>query len=230
MANLPNIVLVHGAWADASSWSSVIRILQEAGHRVTAVQIPLTSHMDDVAVTERVLSMQNGPTLLVGHSYGGTVITEAASNSPNVIGLVYVAAFAPDKGENLTDLNKGYPPTAGISYLRPDQQGFVWLDPDGFPKAFAPDVDLAQARVLAAVQKPLAARCFDDRINQAAWHNLPSWFIVAENDRIISPELEDWMARRIGAAIEAIPSSHVAMLSHSGEVTNLIQAAARVKA
>ena len=161
--------LVHGAWADGSSWSKVIPLLQEEGYNVTAVQIPLTSLADDVAVTRRVLAMQNGPTILVGHSYGGVVITEAGANASNVVGLVYISAFAPDDGEVLGELNARMPAASGQANIRPDAYGFLWIDPQAFPESFAQDVDPVQARIMAAVQKPLSASIFGEKVTQAAW-------------------------------------------------------------
>ena len=156
----PNIVLVHGAWADGSSWSKVIGPLQEAGYNVTAVQIPLTSIEDDVATVRNVLTNQTGPTILVAHSYGGAVITELGADAPNVVGLVYIAAFAPDEGETAKGLTSAEPAPAGVAAIRPDAAGNLWLDPAGFLQWFAPDVDPAEAKVMAAVQKPIAASTF----------------------------------------------------------------------
>ena len=194
----PNVVLVHGAWADGSSWSKVIPLLQENGFNVTAVQIPLTSLSDDVAVTQRVLAMQKGPTILVGHSYGGVVITAAAANVSNVVGLVYISAFAPDSGELLGELNARMPATSGQANIRPDAYGFLWIDPKAFPESFAQDVDPIQARIMASVQKPLAASIFGAKVTQAAWKTKPSWYLVSENDRMINPDLERFMAKRMG--------------------------------
>ena len=229
--SLPNVVLVHGAWADGSSWSKVIPLLQEKGYNVTAVQIPLTSLADDVAVTSRVLSMQKGPTLLVGHSYGGVVITVAGANASNVVGLVYVSAFAPDAGEVLGELNGRMPAGSGQANIRPDAYGFLWIDPKAFPESFAQDVDPVVARVMAAVQKPLAASIFGDKVTQAAWKSKPSWYLVSENDRIINPDLERFMSKRIGAKeVVSIPSSHASLVSHPSEVAKLIMDASNATA
>ena len=223
----PNIVLVHGAWADGSSWSKVIPLLQEKGYNVTAVQIPLTSLAEDAAVTRRVLAMQSGPTILVGHSYGGAVITEAGANASNVVGLVYISAFAPDEGEVLGELNERMPAAPGIANLRPDSEGFLWIDPEAFPESFAQDVDPVQARIMAAVQKPLSASIFGEKATQAAWKSKPSWYLVSENDRIINPDLERFMAERIGAReVVSIPSDHASLVSHPDEVARLITDAA----
>jgi len=226
-----NVVLVHGAWADGSSWSRVIPLLQEKGYNVTAVQIPLTSVADDVAVTSRVLAMQNGPTILVGHSYGGVVITEAGADASNVVGLVYVSAFAPDVGETLGALNSRMPTGSGQANIRPDAYGFLWIDPKAFPESFVQDTDPVQARVMAAVQKPLSASIFGDNVTQAAWKSKPSWYLVSENDRIINPDLERFMANRIGAKeVVSIPSSHASLVSHPDEVVKLITDAANAMA
>lgn len=228
---VPNVVLVHGAWADGSSWSKVIQPLQEKGYNVTAVQIPLTSLADDVNVTNHVLSMQKGPVILVGHSYGGSVITEAGANASNVVGLVYIAAFAPDAGESIGQLNARFSAPPGSANAHPDAFGFLWFDPKAVPEYFAQDVDLATARVIAAVQKPISASSFGAKVAQAAWKSKPSWYLVSENDRMINPDLERFMAKRIGAKeVISIPSSHVAMVSHPNEVVKLITDAANATA
>ncbi len=222
-----SIVLVHGAWADGSSWSKVIPILQEKGYNVTAVQIPLTSLADDAEVTRHVLAIQNGSTILVGHSYGGAVITEAGANASNVVGLVYISAFAPDEGEALGELNGRMPAAPGQSNFRPDAFGFIWIDPKSFPESFAQDVDPSAARVMASVQKPISASIFSEKATQAAWKSLPSWYLLSENDKIINPDLERFMAQRIGAKkIIALQSSHASLVSHPAEVAQLIMDAA----
>jgi len=227
----PNIVLVHGAWADGSSWSKVIPLLQEKGYNVTAVQITLTSLADDVAATRRVLAMQNGPTILVGHSYGGVVITVAGANASNVTGLVYISAYAPDEGEVLGELNGRMPAASGQVNLRPDAEGFLWVDPKAFPESFAQDVDPAQARVMSSVQKPLSASVFGEKVTQAAWKSKPSWYLISEDDRMVNPELERFMAERIGAReVVSIPASHASLVSHPGEVARLITDAANATA
>ncbi|MEH1949625.1 MAG: alpha/beta hydrolase [Nostoc sp.] len=226
-----NIVLVHGAFADSSSWSKVIPLLQDKGFRVTAVQIPLTSLANDVAVVEQVLAAQTDPTILVGHSYGGAVITVAGANAPNVIGLVYIAAYAPDTGESLGDLNGRFPTPSGSSHVRPVYNNqFLEVDPDTFQEAFAQDVDTVQARVMAAVQKPIAIQNFDDKVTKPAWKSKRSWYQVSDNDRMISPELERFMAKRIGATVISLPSGHASMVSHPAEVANLIIEAAKAEA
>lgn len=223
----PNIVLVHGAFADGSSWSKVIPLLQEKGYNVTAVQIPLTSLADDVAVTRRVLAMQSGPTILVGHSYGGAVITVAGANESNVTGLVYISAFAPDVGEILGELSGRMPAAPGQANIQPDAEGFLWINPKAFPESFAQDVDPVQARIMSAVQKPLSASIFSEKVTQAAWKSKPSWYLVSENDRMINPDLERFMAKRIGAReVVSIPSDHASLVSHPTEVAKLITDAA----
>jgi pimeloyl-ACP methyl ester carboxylesterase len=227
----PNVVLVHGAWADGSSWSKVIPLLQDKGYNVTAVQIPLTSLADDVAATRRILSMQTGPTILVGHSYGGVVITEAGANASNVVGLVYISAFAPDEGEVLGQLNERMPAVPGQANIRPDAYGFLWIDPKAFPESFAQDVDPVQARVMAAVQEPIAASIFGEKVTQAAWKSKPSWYLVSENDKMINPDLERFMAKRMGAKeVVSIPSGHASLVSHPSEVAKLIMDAANATA
>lgn len=216
-----SVVLVHGEWADGSSWSKVIPLLQENGIRVTAVQIPLTSLADDVAVTRHVIALQEGSTVLAGHSYGGSVITEAGTNAPNVVGLVYVSAFAPDEGESLGDL---YARAAapGVAHVRPDDEGFLWIDPE----AFAQDVDPVQARILAVVQKPIAARIFGDKVTRPAWELKPSWYLVSEIDRMIPAETQRFMSKRMGATVVSVPASHWSMVSHPDQVAKLISDAA----
>jgi pimeloyl-ACP methyl ester carboxylesterase len=225
--SLPNIVLVHGAWADGSSWSGVILSLQEAGYDVTAVQNPLTSLADDVARTRQVLAEQDGPTILVGHSYGGAVITQLGTDAPNVVALVYVAAFGPAEGETLQGLISQRP---GLpeGLPQPDQQGFVWLDRGGFVQYFAPDVEpVSQARVLAAVQKPIAGTILGETIGEPSWQTLPSWYLVAEEDQIIPPDAQHFMAQRMGANISSVEASHVAMISRPETVAHLIEQVAQ---
>lgn len=226
MLSNPNIVLVHGAWADGSNWSKVIPLLQDEGFRVTAVQNPLTSLADDAEVTRRVLAAQEGPTILVGHSYGGAVITEAGADLPNVVALVYIAAFAPDRGEGLGDIfaRQLQPPGAGS--IRPDKNGFLWIDPATFRESFAQDCDEVDARVMAAVQKPIAGRCFEDKVTTPAWRSKPSWYQVSEQDRMIPPDAERFMAKRMNATVISLPASHASLVSRPREVAKLILEAA----
>lgn len=221
-----NVVLVHGAWADGTSWDRVIQLLERKGYEVTSVQIPLTSLEADVARTRHVLSMLDGPAILVGHSYGGAVIT-GAGDAPNVAGLVYVAAFAPDAGEPLGALNEKFAPPPGLQAVRgPDPQGFLWLDRAGFHDAFAQDVSERVAGVMGAVQKPLAAQVFATPLTSAAWHDRPTWFMVAEEDRMISPELERFEAARMKAHVTSVRSSHALMVSRPADVARVIEQAA----
>jgi pimeloyl-ACP methyl ester carboxylesterase len=208
-----NIVLVHGAWADGSSWSKVIPLLEAKGLA------------DDVAATKRAIALQDGPVILVGHSYGGAVITEAG-NDPKVVGLVYVAAFAPGSGESVASISKPFPPTALGSELRPDAQGFLWVTPKGIAEDFAQDLSDDEKQILTATQGPTNAAAFGATITTAAWKTKPSWFVIAGNDRAIPPELEKAEAATMKATSITVPSSHVAMLSHPKEVADLIEQAA----
>jgi pimeloyl-ACP methyl ester carboxylesterase len=217
-----NVVLVHGAWADGSSWCGVIPRLRDNGFRVTAAQIPLTSLADDVSVTRRILSLQKGPTVLVGHSYGGMVITEAATGVPNVASLVYVSAFANDEAETLGELNARVAPPPGPSPLRFDDPGFVWIDAAAFAQVFAHDVDPVQAQVMAAAQKPIAAKIFGEKAGKPAWKSIPSWYLVSEDDRMIAPQTQLFMSKRIGATTVQVPGSHAALVSHAAETARLI--------
>src|SRR6201997_1527795 len=222
-----NVVLVHGAWADGSSWSKVIPLLQKKSLNVVAAQLPLTSVDADIAVTKNLLAALQGPVVLVGHSYGGVVISGAANGMPNVTGLVYLAAFALDEGESLDGLSKQGPAPAGAAAVRPpDDHGFLWIDRDGFAKAFAADVDPTEARVMAAVQKPLSVDSFTAKSGPPAWKALPSWYMVATDDQMIPPPAEGFMAKSIRAVGPKVASSHAAMVSHPKEVADLITLAA----
>ena len=226
MTGRPNIVLVHGAWADGSCWSGVIERLQAEGFQVRAPQFPLSSLADDVARLRQVLEFQEGPTIVVGHSYGGQIITALGPDAPNVVGLVYIAAFALDEGESLGALLSQGPVTPALAHLFTDSRGFGWLSEDDFVKHFAGDVDPTHARVMYAVQQPLASSAFTDIIAAPAWRSLPSWYLVAENDEAIPPDAERMFASRMGATTVEVPSSHVAMVSHPDEVVELIEKAA----
>jgi pimeloyl-ACP methyl ester carboxylesterase len=225
-----NVLLVHGAWADGSSWSRVIPILQELGHNVLAVQLPMTSIAADVAWTRHVLAERlQGPTVLAGHSYGGAVISGAATGSPNVISLAYIAALAPDEGETASGLVARFPTPPGLAHLQSDSLGFLWLDPAALPANYAQDVELEKARVLAAVEKPLAAAIFGESAGPPAWRTLPSWFLVSTRDRMIDPDLQRFMAARMSARTVEISSSHASPFSHPDRVARLIRAAAQVR-
>ena len=222
----PNIVLIHGAWADGSSWSGVIERLQADGYHVTAPQFPLTALADDVARLRQVLAFQDGPTIVAGHSYGGHVMTALGTDAPHVAGLVYIAAFGLDQGESLGALLSQGPVTPALAHLFTDPQGFGWLPEDDFVRHFAGDVDPARAKVMYAVQQPLAASIFGAVMGVPAWKTLPSWYLVATDDEALPPAAERMFAARMGATTVEIPSSHVAMVSHPGEVAQLIETAA----
>jgi pimeloyl-ACP methyl ester carboxylesterase len=226
MSGRPNIVLVHGAWADGSSWSGVIERLQADGFHVRAPQFPLSSLTDDVARLRQVLEFQEGPTIVAGHSYGGQIMTALGTNAPNVAGLVYIAAFALDEGESLGALLSQGPVTPALAHLFTDARGFGWLSEEDFVEHFAADVDPARARAMWAVQQSLASSAFTDVMGPPAWKSLPSWYLVAQNDEALPPEAERQFAARMGATTVEVPSSHVAMVSHPAEVTELIERAA----
>jgi pimeloyl-ACP methyl ester carboxylesterase len=225
---IPNVLLVHGAWADGSSWGGVIPLLRERGHNAVAVQLSLNSLADDVAHTRQVLvDRLQGPTVLVGHSYGGAVISGAAAGQSNVIALVYASAFAPDEGESLGGLSGRYPAAPLGDHLQPDSRGKLWIDPAKYNEVFCQDVDAMQAGVMAATQGPLAGAIFGEKAGPAAWHTVPSWYFVSTDDRAIAPDLERFMAGRMGASTIEVASSHASPVSHPHEVADLIFAAAR---
>jgi pimeloyl-ACP methyl ester carboxylesterase len=219
-AGVNTVLLIHGAWADGSSWSKVIPLLEAKGLHVVAVQIPLTSFADDVAATQRAIALEDGPVLLVGHSYGGAVITEAG-NDPKVAGLVFVSAVAPDKGESAFALITSVPTPIG-SELRPDKSGFLKLTPKGIAEDFAQDLPAEEIAVLTATQIPTSVAAMKGEITTPAWKSKPSWYVVAANDRAISPELEASQAKKIGATTTIVPSSHVAMLAQPSKVAYVI--------
>jgi len=226
MNTRPNIVLVHGAWADGSSWSAVIERLQAGGYHVTAPQFPMTALADDVARLRQVLDLQDGPTVVAGHSYGGRIMTALGADAPNVAGLVYIAALGLDEGESLGALLSQGPVTPALAHLFTDKQGFGWLSEDDFVNHFAADVDPAKARVMFAVQQALAGSAFTDVMGVPAWKSLPSWYLVAADDQAIPPAAERQFAARMGATTIEVPSSHVAMVSHPDDVAQLIETAA----
>jgi len=227
MSDLPNIVLVHGAWADGSSWSAVIEPLQDGGYPVTAPQFPMTSLAADVARLRQVLARQDGPAIVAGHSYGGQIITALGTDAPNVAGLVYIAAFGLDEGESIGALLSQGPPSPALARLIIDEQGFAWLPEEDFVGHFAADVDPVRARVMWAVQQPLSASALQEVMGVPAWKSLPSWFLVAAGDQAIPPEAERQFAARMGATTVEVASSHVAMVSHPEDVLALIQTAAQ---
>jgi pimeloyl-ACP methyl ester carboxylesterase len=222
----PNIVLVHGAWADGSSWSAVVQRLQSDGYNVTAPQFPESSLANDVARLQQVLERQDGPTLVAGHSYGGQIMTALGTDAPNVVGLVYIAAFGLDQGESIGGLLATGTPTAALAHMDIDKQGFAWLPEDDFVTHFAADIDPVQARGMYAVQQPVAASAFEDVMGVPAWKSLPSWFLVAEDDQAIPPDAERQFAKRMGATTVEVRTGHVAMVSHPDDVVQLIEAAA----
>ncbi len=226
MNGRPNIVLVHGAWADGSCWSGVIERLQADGFRVTAPQFPLTSLADDVARLRQVLDLQDGPTVVVGHSYGGQIMTALGDDAHNVVGLVYIAAFGLDEDESLGQLLSQGPVTPALAHLFTDARGYGWLSEEDFVEHFAADVDSTRGHVMYAVQQPLASSAFTDVMGVPAWKSLPSWYLVAQNDEALPPDAERQFADRMGATTTEIPSSHVPMVSHATEVAQLIATAA----
>jgi pimeloyl-ACP methyl ester carboxylesterase len=225
MAKVKNIVLVHGAWADGSSWWKVIPELVAKGFHVTAVQLPLTSLADDVAAVERAMAREDGPVLLVGHSYGGAVITQAG-NDPKVAGLVYVAAFAPNAGESVGALLASVPASPVLAEAKPDAKGFVLLTPKGMTEDFAQDLGDDEKKTMLATQGPFAAKNFETPITSPAWKTKPSWYVIATSDRAIPPALQTRMAQTIKADTISVPSSHVPMLSRPSEVIAHITRAA----
>jgi pimeloyl-ACP methyl ester carboxylesterase len=228
-AEKPTIVLVHGAWADATGWQELIPLLQQQGYPVVAVENPLTSFDGDIATTKRLIDAQHGPVIAVGHSYGGAVITGAAAGNPNVKALVYVAAFAPDAGEAIGALQGKYPATPLATALKPDAAGFLYIDTNKFRDAFAQDVPLRKTRIMAATQKPLIGSALGASPAQAAWRTIPSWYLVATQDRALSPDLERFYAKRMGAHTSEVRSSHVMFISHANEVAKAIEEAAKTE-
>jgi pimeloyl-ACP methyl ester carboxylesterase len=223
MSDQPNIVLVHGAWADGSCWSGVIERLQAKGYNVTAPQNPETSLAADVARVRHVLGRQDGPTVVVGHSYGGQIITALGDDAPNVVALVYIAAFGLDEGESIGALLQSGPPTAALANLDVDSNGQAWIPEDDFVGHFAGDIDPAKARVMYAVQQPLSLSTLEDVMGKPAWKALPSWYLVATGDEAIPPDAERQFAGRMGATTVEVESGHCAMVSHPDEVTSLIE-------
>ncbi|CAG9168224.1 alpha/beta fold hydrolase [Cupriavidus respiraculi] len=222
----PSVVIVHGAFADGSDWARVIPLLQAKGIKVQAVQNSLTSLRDDVATTRRAIDNQPGNVVLVGHSWGGTVITEAGQ-SDKVSALVYVAAFAPDAGQSTEELGKGYPTPPGIAKLVADAEGYLSLPAAAIASDFAQDLPPARTRVMAATQGPIQAKAFGETTTGAAWKGRPSWYIVSEKDRMIQPELQRAMATRIKARITSLPTSHVPQQSRPEDVAKVILEAVR---
>jgi pimeloyl-ACP methyl ester carboxylesterase len=218
----PTVVLVHGAWADGSSWAKVIPLLQAKGIKVLGVQNPLTSLADDVAATKRVLLNATGPVVLVGHSWAGTVITEAGTD-PKVKALVYVAAFANKEGQSGGDLVNAYPKTPALGTVWDDGHGFLRQTEQGMIDNFAHDLPKKEARILFVTQGALAASTFGDKVTVPAWKTVPSWYVVSANDRVIAPQMERDLAAMMKAKTTVLPSSHVSLLSHPREVAAVIE-------
>jgi len=230
MPVLPNIVLVHGAWANGSSWNAVIEQLQADGYRVTAPAFSLTRLADDVDRLRQILGRQNGPTLVAGHSYGGQIITALGTDAPNVVGLVYIAAFGLDEGESIGALLEQAPAGPALAHLDVDPRGFAWIPEDDFLNHFAADVDPVMAKVMFAVQQPLHWSALGEVIGVPAWKSLPSWFLIADGDQAIPPDAQRQFAPRMGATTVEVSTNHVAMVSHPDEVLQLITTAAEAVA
>ena len=220
-----SIVLVHGGFVDGSGWAAVYRILKKDGYDVSVVQNPTLSLADDVAVTRRAIAAQGGPVLLVGHSYGGVVITEAGSD-PNVAGLVYVAAFAPDNGESVSSLIKDPPPGAPVPPILPPRSGFLFLDPEKFHFSFASDVDADTAAFMASSQVPWGVEALSGTITEPAWKTKPSWYLVASEDRMIPPPAQRIMSKRAGSTVTEVAGSHAIYVSQPKPVAAFIEKAA----
>ena len=219
---VPTVVLVHAAWADASSWNKVIPQLQRNGLPVVGVQIPLTSLSDDVAIVRRSLKRVNGPMVLVGHSYGGAVITAAGNSNPNVQALVYIAAMAPDEGETVGQLLHRAAAHPSAPALMPDEDGFLWMSAQGFADAVAHESSADDALLMAGTQKPIAIKCVEERMTKPAWKEKPSWFLLAELDRMIAPETQRFMAHRAGGHVHAVEVDHTPLASAPDQVVAII--------
>jgi pimeloyl-ACP methyl ester carboxylesterase len=219
-ANATNIVLVHGTAVDGSFWNKVIPILQNAGHKVIAAQLPLQSLADDIDTAKRAIGLVGGPVILVGHSYGGFVISNAAYNNPNVTGLVYLSAFTPNEGQSLSDFVDPTKLPKGFSIL--DSGGFIYVNPELFAQVLAQDIDPAEVKVLAAAQKPYNQSIATEKSGPPAWKQLPTWYGVTENDRIVPPDAQHMFAQQTNATVLSINSSHASPLSHPNEVAQLI--------
>jgi pimeloyl-ACP methyl ester carboxylesterase len=222
---MKNIVLVHGGFVDGSGWEGVYKILKKKGYNVSIVQNPTISLKDDVAVTNRTLDAQDGPAILVGHSYGGAVITEAGTH-PKVAGLVYITAFAPDKGESVASLIKDPPPGAPVPPILPPQAGFLFLDKAKFPASFAGDVEAEEAAFMADSQVPWGVEALSGSISEPAWKAKPSWYLVVTEDKMIPPAAQRLMAKRAGSAVVEIKGSHAIYVSQPAAVASLIEQAA----
>lgn len=223
---MKNIVLVHGGFVDGAGWEGVYKILKGRGYNVSIVQNPTISLEDDVAVTKRILAAQEGPAILVGHSYGGVVITEAG-NDPKVAALVYIAAFAPDKGESVATLIKDPPPGAPVPPILPPQDGYLLLDKAKFPASFAADVDAEKAAFMADSQVPWGVAALSGKISEPAWKAKPSWYLIATNDKMIPPDAQRAMSKRAGSTVVEVNGSHAVYVSQPRAVAALIEQAAK---
>jgi pimeloyl-ACP methyl ester carboxylesterase len=226
VAGVKNVVLVHGGFVDGSGWEGVYKALKTDGYTVAIVQNPTLSLADDVAVTKRTLAAQNGPVILVGHSYGGAVITEAG-NDPKVAGLVYVAAFAPDKGESVSALIKDPPPGAPVPPILPPQDGYLFLDKAKFPASFAADVSADAAAFMADSQVPWGVEALGGTISEPAWRTKPTWYLVTTEDRMIPPDAQRAMSKRAGSTVVEVKGSHAVYVSQPQAVASLIEKAAK---
>jgi pimeloyl-ACP methyl ester carboxylesterase len=224
--NVRNVVLVHGGWVDGSGWEGVYKALKKSGYAVTIVQEATTSLADDVATTKRAIASQNGPVILVGHSYGGTVITEAG-NDPKVVGLVYVAAFAPDRGESVSTLIKDPVPGAPVPPILPPVDGYLLLDKAKFPASFAGDVSPEKAAFMADSQVPWGVNALSGAITEPAWRTKPSWYLLTTDDKMIPPAAQRLMAKRAGATVVEVKASHAIFVSQPQAVASLIEKAAK---
>jgi pimeloyl-ACP methyl ester carboxylesterase len=220
------VVLVHGAWADGSSWNKVTGELQRKGFNVVAAQIPLTSFSDDVAVLRKLLQRQEGAVVLAGHSYGGAVVTAAAAGNPNVKSLVYIAAIVPDEGETVGDVFHRVPPHPSSPKLQPDVDGFLWMNVEAFRAAVAPDASPSETALMAATQKPISLKCLGEPMTRPAWKEKPTWFLIAEKDRMVSPETQHFTAERMKSKFVSLPVDHTPLASKPDAVAELISAAA----
>jgi pimeloyl-ACP methyl ester carboxylesterase len=220
-----NIVLVHGAFADGTSWGKVIPILEARGFHVVAVQNPLTSLADDVNATRRIVALQDGPVILVGHSWGGAVITEAGDD-PKVVGLVYVAAYVPDVGESANETSAPFGPTPGQDAIQVDGQKFAFMSPEGILNSFADGLPISERRLVLAVQGQIYGPMFDEKLTHAAWKSKPSWHVISAKDRTLSPAMEEAGAKKAGGKAVSLPTCHVAMLQEPKKVADVITEAA----
>jgi pimeloyl-ACP methyl ester carboxylesterase len=223
---MTNIVLVHGGFVDGSGWEGVYSILKKDGYNVSIVQNPTISLKDDVAVTKRILAAQDGPAILVGHSYGGAVITEAG-NDPKVAGLVYVTAFAPDKGESVSSLIANPPPGAPVPPILPPQDGYLFLERAKFPASFAADVDAEKAAFMADSQVPWGVEALSGKISEPAWKTKPSWYLIVTDDKMIPPDAQRFMSKRAGSTVVEVKGSHAIYVSQPEAVVALIEQAAK---